>query len=168
MSTKLTLTDGLVGVIDYTLKNADGEVLDTSEGRGPMPYLHGASNIIPGLEAALLGKKVGDHIEVVVAPEDAYGEHDGREPVQVRRNELPENIDWEPGMPLQAEIAEGEMVMLWITKTEGAWIWLTRNHPLAGEELHFTADVVRVREARAEEVEHGHPHGAEGTEGHDH
>jgi len=168
MSTELTLADGLVGIIDYTLKNAEGEVLDTSEGRGPMPYLHGASNIIPGLEAALVGKKQGDHVEVTIAPADAYGEHNGQEPVQVKRNELPANVDWQPGMPLQAEVEEGQMVMLWITKTEGAWVWLTQNHPLAGVELHFIVDVVRVREALDVEVTHGHPHGVDGTEGHDH
>ena len=68
-----TIKDGVVAIIHYTLKNDEGEVLDSSEGSDPLPYLHGASNIVPGLEKELTGLSVGDKKDVQVAPEEGYG-----------------------------------------------------------------------------------------------
>ena len=164
----LAIADGLVGIFHYTLKNGDGEVLDSSAGLQPMPYLHGSRNIVSGLERALAGRVTGDKLEVVVAAVDGYGEHDGKDPQRVRRRELPKGRDYEPGMPLRAEVSAGEYVQLWIIRAEGAWVWLTANHPLAGVELHFDVEVVGVRSALQVELDHGHPHGLDGTQGHHH
>ena len=165
---ELAIADGTVGIFHYTLHNGDGELLDSSAGRQAMPYLHGAKNIIPGLEAALVGKVAGDKIQVVIPPKDGYGEHDGREPQRIRRKELPSGHDFQPGMPMRAEISEGQFVQLWVTRVEGAWVWLTSNHPLAGVELHFDVEIVGVRSALQVELDHGHPYGIDGTEGHHH
>jgi len=162
------IADGMVGIFHYTLHNGDGELLDSSAGRQPMPYLHGAKNIVPGLEAALAGKVTGDEVKVVVAPEDGYGVHDGRDPQRVRRKELPTGRDYLPGMPLRAEVSEGQVVQLWVTDSKGAWVWLTANHPLAGVELHFEVQIVGVRSALPVELDHGHPHGIDGQQGHHH
>jgi FKBP-type peptidyl-prolyl cis-trans isomerase SlyD len=165
---ELSLADGMIGIIHYTLHKGDGEIVDSSAGRQPMPYLHGAKNIVPGLEKALEGKVKGDKIQAVIAPADGYGEADGREPQRVRRRELPEGQDYQPGKPFSAEMGEGEFVTLWVTDVQGAWVWITVNHPLAGVELHFDVDVVGVRSALKVELEHGHPHGIDGTQGHQH
>ena len=163
-----SIADGKVGVFHYTLHNGGGELLDSSAGRQPMPYLHGSKNIIPGLEKALEGKVAGDKVQVVIAPADGYGEHDGRDPQRVKRNQLPVGQDYQPGMPMRAEMGEGEYVQLWVTEVKGAWVWLTANHPLAGVELHFDVDIVGVRTALQVELDHGHPHSIDGTQGHHH
>ena len=116
----------------------------------------------------MVGKVAGDKLEVVVAAADGYGEHDGKDPHRVRRRELPQGRDYQPGMPLRAEVTEGEFVQLWITRAEGAWVWLTANHPLAGVALHFDVEVIGVRSALPVEMDHGHPHGLDGTQGHHH
>ena len=150
---ELSLVDGMIGIIHYTLHKGDGELVDSSAGRQPMPYLHGGKNIVPGLEEALEGKVKGDKIEAVIAPEDGYGEDDGREPQRVRRRELPEDQDYQPGQPFTTEVGEGEYMTLWVTDVQGAWVWITANHPLAGVELHFDVDVVGVRTALKVELE---------------
>jgi len=160
MSTGLSISDGRVGIVHYTLTNSDGEIIDSSQGRDPMPYLHGAQNIIPGLEKALEGKVADDEVKVVVAPEDGYGEADGIEPQRVKRSDLPKGQEWTVGTPLNADMGDGNVIQLWVCKSEGAWVWLTANHPLAGVELHFDVKVVRVREALPGELEHGHPTGS--------
>jgi FKBP-type peptidyl-prolyl cis-trans isomerase SlyD len=165
---ELSLAEGMIGIIHYTLHKGDGEIIDSSAGRQPMPYLHGGKNIVPGLEKALEGKKSGEKVQVVVTPEDGYGVKDGREPQRVRRRELPEGNDYQPGMPFSAEMEDGNFVRLWVTDVQGAWVWVTVNHPLAGVELHFDVDVVGVRSALKVELEHGHPHGIDGTLDHHH
>ncbi len=147
--------------IHYTLTNAEGNVLDSSEGQDPLAYLHGASNIIPGLENALVGKSVGDSLKVTVEPEEGYG------PV---RDELVQDVDRsafsgidsiEIGMQFMAQTPWGEQPVT-VVKVEGDNITLDGNHPLAGQTLTFDVEVVEVRAASDEEVEHGHAHGAGG------
>ncbi len=147
--------------IHYTLTNAEGNVLDSSEGQDPLAYLHGASNIIPGLENALVGKSVGDSLKVTVEPEEGYG------PV---RDELVQDVDRsafsgidsiEIGMQFMAQTPWGEQPVT-VVKVEGDNITLDGNHPLAGQTLTFDVEVVEVRAATDEEVEHGHAHGAGG------
>ncbi len=147
--------------IHYTLTNAEGNVLDSSEGQDPLAYLHGASNIIPGLENALVGKSVGDSLKVTVEPEEGYG------PV---RDELVQDVDRsafsgiesiEIGMQFMAQTPWGEQPVT-VVKVEGDNITLDGNHPLAGQTLTFDVEVVEVRAATDEEVEHAHAHGAGG------
>lgn len=147
--------------IHYRLTNASGEQLDSSEGQDPLAYLHGASNIIPGLENALSGKVVGDKLSVTVEPEEGYG------PV---KEELIQDVDRanfegidviEPGMQFMAQTPWGQQPVT-VVKVEEDTITLDGNHPLAGQTLSFDVEVVEVRAATEEELSHGHVHGAGG------
>lgn len=144
--------------IDYTLKGNDGEVIDTSEGREPLAYLHGHGNIIPGLEKALEGKSEGEELQVKVEPEEGYGPH-RQELVQQVSMEAFAGIDEvEPGMKFNAESAQGPLVVK-VTKVEGDQVTIDANHDLAGQELNFDVTVRDVREASSEELEQGQTEG---------
>lgn len=157
-----------VVLIHYTLRDDDGDVLDTSAGGAPMPYLHGHANIVPGLERQLEGREVGYKAVLVVEPEEGYGELDGSEPQEVPRDAFPAEMELEEGMQFVVENDLGEQIPVWVVDVGDEVILLDTNHPLAGETLHFEIEVVAVRPATAEELQHGHPHGAHGDEGHHH
>jgi len=145
-----------VVTIDYTLTDTAGEILDSSEGTEPLSYIHGAGNIIPGLEAALAGKKVGDALKVAVEPKDGYGEYDKSLLFPIPRENFGEN-QIEIGMEFQAETEYG-LQILTVVKIEGDEITVDANHPLAGAVLNFDVKIVDIREATEEELEHGHLH----------
>lgn len=148
--------------IDYTLTNDAGEVIDSSTGAAPMVYLHGAGNIIAGLEKALEGKSAGEELSVAVEPEDAYGEYSA-ELVAVLGREMFEGVDeLEVGMQFHASGPDGSMQIVTIRDLDGDEVTVDGNHPLAGQRLHFQVKVIDVRDASAEEVSHGHIHGEGG------
>jgi FKBP-type peptidyl-prolyl cis-trans isomerase SlyD len=152
-----------VVAIDYTLTDDGGTVLDTSQGREPLVYLHGAGNIIPGLEKALEGKQAGDQMDVRVAAAEAYGERNPELSQDVPK-EMFQGVDnIEEGMRFQAQTSAGVQVVT-VTKVEGDTVTVDGNHPLAGKPLNFDVKVVEVRDASGEELEHGHVHGAGGHE----
>jgi FKBP-type peptidyl-prolyl cis-trans isomerase SlyD len=147
-----------VVAINYTLKDDAGKVLDASPDGQPLQYLHGAGNIIPGLEKALEGKSEGDSLSVTVPPEDGYGERDDNLQQSVSR-ELFQGVESvEPGMRFQAQTQAGVQVVT-VTAVEGDSVTVDANHPLAGQALNFDVSVETVREASSEELEHGHVHG---------
>jgi FKBP-type peptidyl-prolyl cis-trans isomerase SlyD len=147
--------------IDYTLKNDEGEVIDSSEGQEPLFYLHGNQNIVPGLEKALEGKMSGDQVQVSLAPSEAYGERNDALQ-QVVPREAFQGIDaLEVGMQFRAESNAGQQIVT-ITAIDGDEVTVDGNHPLAGETLNFDVTVVDVRDATEEELEHGHVHGPGG------
>jgi FKBP-type peptidyl-prolyl cis-trans isomerase SlyD len=157
----MQITENTVAAFHYTLTNGAGEVLDSSEGREPLLYLHGAGNIVPGLEKAMEGRKVGDSFKVDVAPEEGYGQrHDGL--VQVVPRAAFQGVDTvEVGMQFQASGPQGQMSVT-IAKVEDDNVTVDGNHPLAGETLHFAVEVTDVRAATEEEISHGHVHGEGG------
>lgn len=165
MGDALTVQDGRVVLFHYVLTNDEGEVLDRS-GDAPMAYLHGYGNIVSGLEAALLGRSVGDKLRADVAPADAYGEVDADAYQSVHRSEFPRDMEIEVGMPVRAQGSDGRVAVLWITKIQGAQVTLTTNHPLAGVNLHFDVEITGIREASDEERTHGHAHGPDGHHHH--
>jgi FKBP-type peptidyl-prolyl cis-trans isomerase SlyD len=147
--------------IEYTLKDDEGTLLDTSQGRDPLAYLHGAGNIIPGLEQALEGKQAGESLSVRIDPKDAYGERSD-ELQQVVPRQLFQGVETlEPGMQFQAQ-AEGGVQIVTVKAVEDDNVTVDANHPLAGVTLNFDVSVVEVRDANAEELEHGHVHGPGG------
>lgn len=150
--------------IDYTLTDNNGAVIDSSEGHGPLAYLQGHGNIIPGLESALEGKTEGDALQVSVAPADGYGERDDALTQQVPRQMFENADDIQVGMQFQTSSEQG-MHIVTVTAVDTENVTVDANHPLAGQTLNFDVKVVEVRDATAEEVEHGHVHG---PEGHDH
>lgn len=157
----MQITKHSVASIEYTLTDDGGQVIDTSEGRGPLEYLHGAGNLIPGLESQLEGKSAGDEFQSRIEPADAYGERDDRMVQDVPRSQLPAEVDVTVGMQFQAQGPAGVQVVT-VVGVEGDTVKMDGNHPLAGVTLNFDVKVVEVREATAEEVEHGHVHGAGG------
>ncbi|NJD08742.1 MAG: peptidylprolyl isomerase [Methylococcaceae bacterium] len=147
--------------IHYTLTNTDGDVLDTSRNGEPLAYLHGAGNIIPGLENALAGKRAGDRLNVSVAPDEGYGTHDPAMVQRVPRAAF-QGIDTiEPGMQFHAETAEGLQTVT-VVEVDDETVVVDGNHPMAGQILNFDVEIAAVREASAEELDHGHVHGAGG------
>ncbi len=147
--------------INYTLTDDQGTLLDSSKGREPLAYLHGAGNIIPGLEQALEGKSAGENLTVRVPPEEGYGERDDRLQQEVPR-EMFEGVDRvEPGMQFQAQTPAGTQIVT-VRQVSDESVTVDANHPLAGVALNFEVDVVEVRDATDEELSHGHVHGPEG------
>ena len=122
-------------------------------------YLHGADNIVPGLEKELAGKGVGDKLQVVVSPEEGYGPKQATKPQAVPRLAFPKGASIEVGMSFLVEGPNAQPMPVWVSKVQGPTVYIDTNHPLAGVTLHFDVEVVGVREATAEELEHGHPHG---------
>lgn len=151
--------------LHYTLRDEDGDILDTSAGRGPLEIIQGAGQIIPGLEESLYGMHVGDEKQVTVEPENGYGEVDPDAFQIVPRDRFPDDIDLEEGMGLRMRDNEtGEVVVAYVAEVRPSGVLLDLNHPLAGETLDFQVRVEAVRPATKEELEHGHVH--DGQDGH--
>jgi FKBP-type peptidyl-prolyl cis-trans isomerase SlyD len=161
MSTEqLTVADGVVVSMDYTLSLDDGEVIDSTDGQSPLEFLQGVGEIIPGLEQALYGMTVDDKKEVVVEAADAYGEYDPEAIDEVERNIFPREIKLEPGLEVVLTDEDtGEEMMAFVAEIHRNTVVLDFNHPLAGETLHFKVKVTGLRPATAEELDHGHSHG---------
>ena len=155
-----------VVLIHYTLKNDSGETLDSSSGGDPLAYLHGQGNLIPGLEKALEGKQAGDKLSVSVGPGDGYGQRDDKLVQQVPRRQFG-GANVQPGMQFHAQTSQGQTRVVTVTNIAGDMVTVDGNHPLAGENLHFDVEVTEVRDASAEELEHGHVHGPGGHHHHD-
>ena len=153
-----SVDNNLVVSMHYKLTDNDGNVLDTSEGVEPMNYLHGVGNIIPGLENALTGRSVGDTFKVTVEPADAYGEI-VPELIEVVEREVFEDADSiEIGMQFQAVKEDGTEQLVAVKAVTDDDVTIDANHPLAGMTLNFEIEVTGIREATAEEIEHGHAH----------
>lgn len=150
-----------VVTINYTLKDNDDNIIDKSDD-GSFCYLHGANNIIPGLENALTGKSSGEDISVTIVPEEGYGTRDDAKIQAVPRDAFPPDQTLEPGMQFHAEGPEGQAVMVTIATVENDTVTVDGNHPLAGVTLNFDVTIADIREASAEELEHGHVHGPNG------
>jgi FKBP-type peptidyl-prolyl cis-trans isomerase SlyD len=150
-----------VVTLNYTLTDEDGNVIDQSSDAS-FAYLHGANNIIPGLENALEGKAAGDALNVSVAPAEGYGERDPAKTQSVPRNMFPEDTDVEVGMQFHAQGPNGETLVVTVAAVEDDTITVDGNHPLAGVQLNFAVEVMDVREASKEELDHGHVHGPGG------
>jgi FKBP-type peptidyl-prolyl cis-trans isomerase SlyD len=151
--------DGVVVSMEYILR-VDGELLDSSEGQGPLQFLAGYGNIIPGLEEKMLGMKIGDSKDVVVQPRDGYGEFDNAAFMEVARQDFPKDMPVEVNAELTVRDDAGNARYARIDNIEGDMVTLNFNHPLAGDELHFHVKVIDLREPTDEELQHGHVHEA--------
>ena len=150
--------------IHYTLKDDAGEVMDSSDGHEPLAYLHGANNLIPGLEEELQGKTTGATFQAVIEPKNAYGEIN-EDFIQTISKQMFQGVDdVQPGMTFVAQGEGGQQRQVRVVEVDGDDVTIDANHPMAGKTLHFDVEVVEVREATPQEVEHGHVHDG----GHDH
>src|SRR4051812_20059246 len=156
----MQIADQKVVSIDYTLTGSDGQVIDSSEGREPLAYLHGAGNIIPGLEKALTGKAAGDAVTAKIPPAEGYGEKDPQLVQAIPRDRFPAQ-DIKVGMQFQAQ-GGGQARVVTVVNVDPENVTIDANHPLAGQTLNFDVKVVDVREATQEELSHGHVHGPGG------
>ena len=157
----MEITDNKIVTIDYTLKDEAGKIIDQSE-NGQFLYLHGASNIIPGLENALAGKKAGIELTVSVAPADGYGERDETMLQEVSKDMFESADQISVGQQFHAQGPSGETVTITVMEINDDQITIDGNHPLAGVNLTFAVSIVDVRDASDEEIEHGHAHGPDG------
>lgn len=158
----MQIAENAVVVIDYTLKDDEGNVIDSSEGKEGLAYLHGAQNIIPGLENALTGKTVGESLQVSIPPEEGYGMHDESKIQPVDKAMFEGAGEINVGMDYYAQGPQGETLTITVVEITDEHIVVDGNHPLAGKNLHFDVKVTDVRDASTEELEHGHVHGPGG------
>ena len=158
----MTIAENKVVTLEFTVKNAEtGEVIETSVDSEPLVYLHGFNNLVPGLESELTGKVVGDSYDVTVSPEEGYGVRD-ESLVQEVPMEAFQGIDnVQVGMAFTADGAEGPVVVE-VTAVEGDVVTVDATHPLADIKLASSGEVKEIRDASAEELEHGHVHGPGG------
>ncbi len=153
----MQITKNKVAGIHYTLRDNSGTVLDTSDGRDPLYYLHGAGNLIAGMEEGLEGKTQGDKFELKISPDKGYGEKDPTMTQKVPRSAFGDQ-EVKKGMKFSTD--RGAVVT--VTEVGLDAITVDANHPLAGVELNFNVEVMEVRNATAEEIQHGHVHGPGG------
>ncbi|MFY8138491.1 MAG: FKBP-type peptidyl-prolyl cis-trans isomerase [Flavobacteriales bacterium] len=149
-----------VAAIHYTLRDNNGKVLDSSEGKDPLYYLHGFGNLIPGMEEGLEGKAVGDKFEIKVSPEKGYGVRNDAAVQAVPREAFGDAVV-NVGMQFRAGNENGQYIVTVVEVGEET-VTVDGNHPLAGVELHFNVEVMEVRDASADEIAHGHVHGPHG------
>ncbi|WOB48723.1 peptidylprolyl isomerase [Xanthomonas hydrangeae] len=151
----MEISQGRVATIHYTLSDDTGQVLDRSTPDTPLSYLHGAGNIVPGLEQALDGKRLGETLTADVAPEQGYGPRHAQLIQQVPRDAFPTDIEVVPGVQFEARTQQGP-VLVTVTDVGPEHVTVDGNHPLAGQTLHFAVEVIEVREATTEELNEGH------------
>lgn len=153
----MNVGDGKVVLIHYTLRDAQGAMLGSSDDGDPIAYLHGNGGIVPGLQDALTGKTAGERVDVVVAPEKGYGLRDERLVQVIPRDRFPGAGDLAPGQQFHADGPHGGRTLT-VTRVEKDLVTVDANHPLAGKTLHFSVEVAKVRGATREELTHGHVH----------
>ena len=154
----MTVKKDKVVEMHYTLKNDAGEVIDSSKDQDPMPFLHGHGNIIPGLEKALEGMKVGESCDVSIEPKEAYGEYRDDIIREIPMDALQGIDDLQVGMQLQSQDENGNPFIVSVKEIKDNSVVVDGNHPLAGETLHFSVSIENVRNASPEEIDHGHVH----------
>ncbi len=157
----MNITADTVVYFHYTLRNEDGEELETSRGAEPNAYLHGAGNIIRGLEEAMQGRSEGDIFSATVAPEQAYGLRQADRMQRVPVKHLVYKGKLRKGMVAQLNTSEGR-VPVTVVKAGRHSAEVDTNHPLAGQTLIFDIEVLELRPATPEEVSHRHVHGPGG------
>jgi len=160
----MTIKENSAVSFHYTLTYDDGQTLDSSTGKDPLAYLHGAGNIIPGLESALEGKSVGDAMVVAVTAAEGYGEVQKELIQEVPRDAFQGVDSIEVGMQFEAQTGQGGTVPVTVTAVTDEIVTVDGNHPLAGKNLNFDVSIEDVRDATEEELEHGHVHGVGGHE----
>lgn len=158
----MPIAQNKIVTFNYTLKDDTGNVLDSTEGSTPFSFLSGNGQILPKLENAMEGMLVGSKKNVKISAPDAYGTYNENAVQQVDRTNFPENTDLQPGMQFVANSPEGNQMPFIISEVQDNNIKIDFNHPLAGKNLEFDVELIDIRDATAEEIAHGHAHGAGG------
>jgi FKBP-type peptidyl-prolyl cis-trans isomerase SlyD len=156
--TERTIADDHVVVIHFTARGDQGELLESTQGGPPLAYLHGAGNLVPGLEAALAGRRRGDSFEVVLAPAQAFGERIEELDEWHERQQFADIEPLEVGMQLVMSDEGGHSLPVWVAEVDAQRVRIDGNHPFCGRTLHYAVEVLEVRPATGAELDHGHPH----------
>lgn len=158
--------------LDYKLFDGAGNMLDSSEGVGPLNYIHGEGHILPGLEDALEGLGVNEDHVIDLAPEQAYGERSDDLVQQIPREYFQVPGELEVGMQFEVEADDGGVILATVINVEDDLVTIDGNHPLVDQSLKFEVKILEVREstdgdkvAMMEELNDSHGHGCGG---HDH
>lgn len=151
----MTITKNQVVSLHYTLKNDDGDIIDSSEGLPTLDFIYGMGAVIKGLEKALANKQVGDSFNVSIPPEDAYGFEriENIQSIPLSQFEDPSSI--QPGVQFQLD--NGALAVVQSVSKES--VTLDMNHPLAGQTLHFDISIENLRDASEKEISDGKIHG---------
>ena len=157
----MQISENKVILIHYTLKTEKGEVVDSTEGREPLPYLHGYGMIVPGLETALEGKSTGESLSVCVAPKDAFGELKPELKQEIDREEFAGIEDLQIGMQFRVpdDSDQKQELIITVVDMNDKTVTVDGNHALAGQTLNFDVTIGEIRDATEEEIAHGQPHG---------
>lgn len=158
MEISQTIAKDMVVSLHYTLTLDNGEEVDSTSAEEPLYYLHGHENILPALEKKLAGHKIGKKLKVIIPAEEAYGLYDEDGFHSMDRSLFPDDFDLEIGMLLNLKDDNGEEMDAFVDDISEEEVFLDTNHPLAGETLHFAVEVLDIRSATAEEIDHGHAH----------
>ena len=160
----MQISENKVVLIHYTLKTEKGEVVDSTEGQQPLPYLHGYGMIVPGLETALEGKSTGESLSVCVSPKDGFGELKPELKQEVDRKEFAGIDDLQIGMQFRVpdDSEEKQELIITVVDINDKTVTVDGNHALAGQTLNFDVTIGEIRDATEEEIAHGHPHGVGG------
>lgn len=161
----MKISKNTIASIEYTLRDDEGEIIDSSEGESPLEVLVGQGQLIPGLEKALMGLEAGSAFKVSVDPEEAYGDYNPELEVVVPMAQIKTDDEIEEGVHFQVDTPDGTLIYE-VQKIEGDQVTMNGNHPLAGQVLHFDVKVVSVRAATEDELTHGHAHSEGGCEHH--
>ena len=161
----MQVSEQKVVTMNYEVADDQGQLIDRSEEGGPLAYIHGNGQLIPGLETALEGRGKGDKVAVDVPPEQGYGERDEEGVQTVARNQFDDSVEIKVDMQFEAQDDDEGHQIVTVAAVDGENITLDTNHPLAGKNLRFEVEILDVRDASAEELSHGHVHG---PGGHDH
>jgi FKBP-type peptidyl-prolyl cis-trans isomerase SlyD len=152
-----TISDGVVVSLIYAL-SIDGEEIERADRDDPLEYLHGAGGIVPGLEAILEGKRVGDKVHATLPPDQAYGDYDPEETEEVDRASIEIDVDLHEGLEVEVEDEDGYVYVATVSKITADTVTLDFNPALAGQTLTYDVEVIGLREATRDEVAHGHVH----------
>ena len=158
----MQISEQKVVTMNYEVVDDQGQLVDRSEDDGPLAYIHGSGQLIPGLETALEGRGTGDKVAVDVPPAQGYGERDEEGVQTVSRDQFDDSVEIKVGMQFEAQDDDDGHQVVTVVAVDGEHITLDTNHPLAGKSLHFEVEILDVRDASAEELEHGHVHGPGG------
>lgn len=153
----MQISDRKIVIINYTLTGENGDILDKSDDGG-FAYLHGAGNIVVGLENALLGKRINDEFSVSVPPAEAYGEHNPEMQQTVSIDMFDDTKELQVGRQFHAQSPDGQPITVTIAAIEDDNVTINGDHPLAGKTLNFDVKVIAIRDASKEEITHGHVH----------
>lgn len=155
---QLAAAKNMVVSIHYTVKDSAGKKMESSVGEEPLVYLHGHDQIITGLEKAIDGKSPGDKMNVTISPKEGYGEYNDEMVSTLKKEQFKDQKQLKVGSIFQFSDQDGNPVVVRIKEIKGNSVIVDGNHPFAGQTLKFDIEVVEIRKATKEELEHGHAH----------